>query len=61
MKRPQHSEQREHIIEILPRLVYHYADPDADDAVTVTLRHLRARIDTFARGGHVDGHGAAGL
>ena len=39
--------QRRFIIwELLPRVIYHYDDPQADDAITVALRAIRRRIDS---------------
>ena len=44
--------QRRHILwQLLPRLCYHYGDLDADDAMTVALRHIRERIDGRRRAG----------
>ena len=40
------SAQRRWIIDhLLPRIIYHYGDPEADDAVTLALRRIRERVD----------------
>lgn len=38
--------QRRYLIwQLLPRIVYHYGDGEADDAVTLALREIRARVN----------------
>ena len=41
--------QRRYIVGAIPRLLYHYDDLGEEDAVSVALRGIRARVDRILR------------